>query len=219
MRILDVGCGDGVFSARVAESGAEVIGIDPAPDMVRNAKKRGIDARLCAAEDFDEIATFDHAVSNAALHWIRTPRPALAAIFRALRPGGSFVGEMGGMGNVASAVSALRPALTKRGLSFDTLNPWNFPAEKEWRNDLETVGFAVEETHLFERPTPLPSSITDWLDTFAGAFLSGLNKDERQGIAEEVSEALAPCLLGPDGTWILDYVRLRFKARKPQNIT
>ena len=81
---------------------AEVVGIDSAPDMVRSAQSRGIEAHVCAAQDFAAEGTFEFAISNAVFPWILAPRPALRAVYRALRPGGKFVGEL-----VARATSPL----------------------------------------------------------------------------------------------------------------
>ena len=64
-RVLDVGCGDGGFSQRVLARGADVVGIDSAPDMVRSARSKGLDARVCAAQDLCEGKRIDLAVSNA----------------------------------------------------------------------------------------------------------------------------------------------------------
>src|SRR5690348_15480783 len=45
-RILDLGCGDGVLTEKIAASGATAVGVDGAPDMVNAAQGRGLDARL-----------------------------------------------------------------------------------------------------------------------------------------------------------------------------
>ena len=42
-RVLDAGCGDGLFTRLIAAS--EVIGVDNAPAMVARARERGVDAR------------------------------------------------------------------------------------------------------------------------------------------------------------------------------
>lgn len=66
----------------------------------------------------------DHqAVSNAVFHWILEPRPALAAVFQALRPGGRFVGEFGGEGNIASVIRILTPLLATKGIELAARNP------------------------------------------------------------------------------------------------
>ncbi len=218
-RVLDIGCGDGAFSSRVCARGAQVVGIDPAPDMVRSARARGIEARVGAAQDLREQAAFDLAISNAVFHWIREPRPALAGVFAALRPGGRFVGELGGTGNVASVIRVLVPLLAARGIDFATRNPWRFPEAEHWRSDLESTGFRVTFLKLFERPTPLPTSLGDWLDTFATGLLAGLDPAARSEIKAAAEAAAAPLLKRTDGTWVLDYVRIRFVAIKPETGT
>src|SRR6266403_1812718 len=48
-RILDLGCGDGALTEKIAAVGAEAVGVDGSPDMVSAAKRRGIDARVADA--------------------------------------------------------------------------------------------------------------------------------------------------------------------------
>ena len=215
-KVLDVGCGDGAFSNHIRARGAEVVGIDPAPDLVRSARLRGIEAHVCAAQDFTQQNVFDKAVSNAVFHWILAPRPALEAVFRALRPGGRFVGELGGEGNIASVMRILEPLLAARGIEFAARNPWNFPSAESWKAELEATGFEIEAVELFERPTPLPTSFGDWIDTFANVLLAGLDASARSELEQEAEAAGEQILRQPDGTWVLDYVRLRFIAIKPR---
>ena len=53
-----------------------------------------------------------------------------------------------------------------------------------------------------------------WMDTFAAAFLDGLDQATRQAIVAQVSKEAASRLCNPDGVWTVDYVRLRFQAVK-----
>ncbi len=216
-RVLDIGCGDGVFSQLIQARGADVVGVDPAADMVRSARSRGVDARVCAIQDFDEQNAFDLAVSNAVFHWIPEPRRALAAVFRALRPNARFVGEMGGHGNIAAVIRVLTPLLADQGIEFVDRNPWNFPDCDSWSADLRSAGFTVTSADLFERPTPLPTSFGDWIDTFGGSLLAGLPPSVRAAIKSAAENAAEPELRRTDGTWVLDYVRLRFVAVKPEH--
>src|SRR5271170_390366 len=107
-RILDLGCGDGVLTEKIAASGAAVVGVDAAADMIAAATRRGLDARVMDGGKLEFSSEFDAVFSNAALHWMKRERDAvIAGVYRALKPGGRFVGEMGGHGCVAAITIAL----------------------------------------------------------------------------------------------------------------
>ena len=106
-RILDLGCGDGQLTLRIAASGASVVGIDASPAMVAAARARGVEADNGPAEKLpypDHV--FDAVFSNAVLHWVRGQDEMLSQVRRVLRPGGRFVAEMGGHGNIAAIRAA-----------------------------------------------------------------------------------------------------------------
>src|SRR5271169_2178539 len=98
-RILDLGCGDGVLTERIAAAGATVVAVDAAPDMVAAARARGLDARVIPGQELTFDREFDAVFSNAALHWMRPAEKVLAGVYQALKPGGRFVGETGGHNN------------------------------------------------------------------------------------------------------------------------
>ena len=214
-RVLDLGCGDGRLTLALQRAGCVVVGVDASPSQVEAARGRGLDARVMDGEALSFEGEFDAAFSNAALHWMKRPERVLSGVFRALRPGGRFVGEMGGAGNVGAIARALSDALARRGRSFRDLSPWYYPTGPEYRARLEAAGFAVVSLEVFDRPTALPGDITAWLETFAGAFRSAVPEAERAALFAELRQALVPVLLKPDGTWWVDYVRLRFHAVKP----
>jgi len=215
-RILDLGCGDGELTAALAGFGCDVVGVDGSPAFIDRVRARGLRAQVMDGHDLRFDAEFDAVFSNAALHWMKRPDAVIAGVWRALRPGGRFIGEMGGAGNVGSIVAALEAALLRRGVAAQSLNPWYFPSVLEYAGRLEAGGFTVEHIELFERPTRLPGHLRDWLDTFGQPYLGALSAAERTAVMEEVSTALAPKMLGVDGVWTTDYVRLRFRARKPR---
>src|SRR5713101_1130321 len=106
-RILDLGCGDGVLAAELAEIGFEVVGVDASEMQVAAARKAGVDARVMAGEALPFCNEFDAVFSNAALHWMLQPDEVIAGVWRALRRGGRFVAEMGGHGCVETIKVAL----------------------------------------------------------------------------------------------------------------
>src|ERR1700679_1551118 len=81
-RILDVGCGDGVLTEKIAAAGAAVVAVDAAPDMVAAAKAKGLDARVVPGQSLAFDREFDAVFSNAALHWMRPQEAVLAGIAR-----------------------------------------------------------------------------------------------------------------------------------------
>jgi trans-aconitate methyltransferase len=217
-RVLDLGCGDGVLSQKIAALGARVVGVDASPEMVGAAKRNGIDASVCDGAELTFNHEFNAVFSNAALHWMkRDPDAVIAGVYRALKPGGRFAGEMGGHGNVAAITVAAVAVLERRGIENPiSLKPWFFPTVEDYRSRLERAGFAVEYIELIPRPTPLPTDMRGWLETFGMVFLKSLPEAGRAAAIEEIVAMLHPVLCDEQGKWTADYVRLRFAARKPE---
>ncbi|HEX5107436.1 MAG TPA: methyltransferase domain-containing protein [Vicinamibacterales bacterium] len=215
-RILDLGCGDGVLTKRLVDDGCEVVAVDSSAAQVEAAKTLGLDAYVMAGEDLTFDAEFDAVFSNAVLHWIRRADPMIAAVYRALKPGGRFVAECGGHGCVDRIRTALVQALDRRGLDGEARVPWYFPTPGDYATRLERAGFRVDSIALIPRPTPLPGDVIGWLETFGQSFLNVLTGAERAAYLQEVRDALEPQLRDSHGTWVADYVRLRFAATKPK---
>ena len=214
-RILDLGCGDGALTLMLAARGAEVVGVDASADMAAAARARGLDARQRDGHALSLEALggrpFDAVFSNAALHWMLDPDAVIAGVARVLRPGGRFVGEFGGAGNVARIGGALIAALERRGVDASVW-PWYFPDAEEYCMRLSAGGFTVITAQLFERPTPLPTGMAGWLATFAGPFLRHIPDIDREAYLLEVAGSLAAALCDSNERWWADYVRLRFSA-------
>ncbi len=217
-RILDLGCGDGVLTEKIVALGAEVIGVDNSQDMVQAARSRGLDARVVNAYHLDFHREFDAVFSNAALHWMKDdPDAVIAGVSRALKPNGRFVGEMGGHGNVAAITVALLSTLERRNVANPaSFIPWYYPTVDAYRAKLETGGFLVNYIELIPRPTPLPTGMTAWIETFGMSFIRSQPEEQRKAAIEEVAERLRPVLCDKNGQWTADYVRLRFAAELRQ---
>lgn len=211
-RILDLGCGDGPLALELAELGCEVVGVDASADMVASAKARGVDARAMDGHELTFDSEFDAVFSNAALHWMTNPEKVIAGVARALKPGGRFVAEQGGMGNVAAIRTALIAVLRDEGVDTDLSEIWSFPSAAEQRGRLAAAGFTVEECALHPRPTPVSAGMEAWLETLAAPALALLPKEKRAPARARVAELARPALCDSGGAWTADYVRLRFRA-------
>lgn len=164
--------------------------------------------------------------SNAALHWVLTDpstrQSVLRAACKALKPGGVFVFEMGGAGNVAEVHAALLAAIVHQGLSIETAraaSPWFFPSEETMRVMLEQAGFEVEKSELEYRPTMLTAErdggLEGWVRLMGAPFLDALQSEKlKEAAVTEVGDVLKTVIGRDDGTMWMGYVRLRVLARK-----
>jgi trans-aconitate 2-methyltransferase len=215
-RVLDLGCGTGHLTAQVAAAGVEVVGIDLAPTMIEQARRTYPQLRfeVADARDFTFAEPFDAVLSNAALHWVRPPERAIACVHRALRPGGRFVAELGGRGNVRAIRAALARAAEAVGVG-PWQAPWYFPSVGEYAALLEAAGLEVTFAALFDRPTPLQGDegMRQWVAMFAGGLLEAVPEGRREQFLASVEAELRPTL-HRHGTWFADYRRLRVVARR-----
>jgi SAM-dependent methyltransferase len=210
-RILDVGCGDGALTAKIAAAGASVVGVDASPSMVAAAQALGLDARVLDAERMMFAGEFDAVFSNAALHWMHDQPTVLAGIRRSLKPGGRFCAEMGGQGNIAAIRVAVAAVLHRHGISrLDNANV--FYTAESYQPLLQAAGFTVQQIELEPRPTLLKQGMRAWLQTFRAGVLEWLPAEERDSALNAMVALLEPVLRDSEGNWWADYVRLRWRA-------
>ncbi len=212
-RILDLGCGDGALTEALRANGAEVVGCDNDSSMLAAAAARNLYTVHADMTSLPFQQEFDAVFSNAALHWTRNQTAVLQGIRRSLRPGGRFVAEMGGLGNIAAIRVALQATAASFGIDAEERAASFFPSVQSYLELLEANGFLVETIALLPRPTRLPGGMSDWLRTFRKAVLHGLSEKDQQSLVDRTVRLLSPALQDVDGTWWADYVRLRFRAR------
>ncbi|KAL8946223.1 MAG: hypothetical protein Q9222_007356 [Ikaeria aurantiellina] len=247
--ILDLGCGDGQLTAQLKDDCASVTGIDSSANFITAAKKAhgstpGLSWHVHDCRYLDRWVNFQEEAytevfSNAALHWIlrdeTTRHDVLQNVYKSLKPGGTFVFEMGGKGNVAEVHTALIAAVAHQGLGVDdaqALCPWYFPSEEDMKIQLHAVGFTVEKMELEYRPTKLTANegggLEGWVRLMGAKFLdvfdlaatkNRLGSDsaaKKDAVVEEVCQLLKTVITHEhDGSMYLGYVRLRVLARKP----
>ncbi|ATY64889.1 methyltransferase [Cordyceps militaris] len=170
-------------------------------------------------------ASFSKVFSNAAMHWIlRAPATRasfFAAVHAALAPGGVFVFEMGGLGNVQEMAAALLVACARRcpgGLAAVTERhyPWFFPDEAWVTAALEAAGFRADRVEREWRPTRADEGgVEGWLRLFGKAILESVPEGaEREAAVREAAEALRFVCDDGHGGQMISYVRLRALATK-----
>ncbi|MCI0465036.1 MAG: methyltransferase domain-containing protein [Gemmataceae bacterium] len=213
-RILDLGCGTGHLTSQLAAAGAEVLGIDNAPTMIDQARRLypQLHFELADARDFTVAEPFDAVFSNAVLHWIKEPAQVVACVHRTLKPGGRFVAEFGGQGNVRALVAGLASAC--QAVSCPTPGDlWYFPSIGAYATLLEQQGLEVTAATLFERPTPLEGEqgMRHWVEMFASDLLRQVPSAQRAHFLRHVEDTLRPVLYRA-GQWFADYRRLRVVA-------
>ena len=216
-RVIDLGCGNGALTRKLAQRGYDVLGIDASPQMIELARA---DAPELAFEQGDAVRfslsrPADAIFSNAVFHWIGAgEQDALAAnLARNLAPGGELVCEFGGHGCGERVHATLERCFEERGLRYP--RTFYFPTIGEHAPLLERHGLRVEVAALFDRPTPQksPDGLTDWIDMFVQKPFEGMDPALKADIVREANERLRGVLC-KDGVWIIDYVRIRLRARK-----
>jgi len=215
-RILDLGCGTGHLTAKIAEAGAHVVGVDRSPEMIAQAGERYPALRFAVmdARELQLDGPFDAVFSNATLHWIHEPELVIAGVAKLLKPGGRFVAEFGGKGNTGELMKAVERVWARLALPGAAPRPWYYPSVAEYSGLLEKHGLEVTYAILFDRPTPLDDGergLRNWLDMFGASIVASLPEASRNQLKEQIESELRPVLFR-DGHWVMDYRRLRVAA-------
>jgi len=218
-QILDLGCGTGVLTAAIAERGAGVFGVDRSPEMVAQASSKfpALKFSVMDATKLSFAGEFDAVFSNAVLHWIPEAEKVIEGVERALKPGGRFVAEFGGKGNIKTLVRGFYLAFRALGIvEPEGVNPWFYPGIAEYSSLLEKQGLEVREASLFERPTVLEDGargLENWIKIFRKTYLEKIGEETAAKWIREVERQCRTSLFR-DGNWVLDYRRLRIVAFK-----
>ena len=215
--VVDLGCGNGALTRKLAGKGYHVTGVDASPEMIALAREAHPELTFSCEDalsfSLDEPA--DAIFSNAVFHWIDADKQdaLIANVARNLVPGGELVCEFGGYGNGEAVHGTLERCFEARGLAYP--RTFFFPTVGQYAPMLERHGLLVEFATLFDRPTPQKSAdgLSDWIRMFIKKPFEGMPEELKADIVREANERLRDTLL-MDGVWVIDYVRIRLRARK-----
>lgn len=211
--ILDLGCGTGDLTRILNDFGANVVGVDKSDTMINKAKTKfpSITFMVGDATTLEYRDEFDAVFSNAALHWIKSPKKVLNCIYNSLKENGRFVAEFGGKGNVTQITTEIKYQLNVLGLPFNEEQfPWFFPSVGEYTTLMEEAGFRVIFAHHFDRPTPLDGvdGLRHWMEMFGKTMFEEFDKKTIHHINTNVENKLKESLF-KENKWIADYKRIR----------
>lgn len=215
--ILDVGCGTGSLTAEIAQSGAQILGIDNSADMIQKARSTypTVAFKVADIAQFETDTAYDAVFSNAVLHWVAEKEQAVRRMYACLKPNGRLVVEFGGKNNVGALIDAAKKAaLHLTGKEMDS-NFWFYPSIGQYATLLEKEGFRVVYATHYDRPTELKGDdgIKDWFLMFGELLFKGLTPAEKEAVIERAQEQLRPTLF-KNGKWFADYKRIRVVAIK-----
>ena len=174
-QILDLGCGWGYLTARIAESDACVQGIDSCSSRIGEARDNypHINFSVEDARSFKVKEPLDAVFSHEVLHLIKELDAVINCVEKALNPGGRFVAEFNREGSMGAIVGAVLSVLSEiSGQEPEALNPWYCPSIEEYTGLLTKQGFDVGEPVLVKPPAPLSGlGLETWIKDFVGEFL------------------------------------------------
>jgi trans-aconitate 2-methyltransferase len=94
LRVVDLGCGTGELTARLADAlpGSDMVGIDNSHDMLSRAKGYARPGLRFESGSIEGITgEWDLIFSNAALQWVEDHRSLVPGLLKMVRPGGQLV--------------------------------------------------------------------------------------------------------------------------------
>lgn len=215
--VVDLGCGNGSITEKIANKGYIVTGIDDSEEMLLLARKEHPAQRFIRgnAVTFHLNEKVDVIFSNAVFHWIdeKDQLAMLSNIYYNLKPGGELVCEFGGFGCAETVHETLEQCFSEHELKYQRV--FYFPTIGQYAPILEKAGFKIEYAAFFDRPTPQKGvdGLANWIHMFVKKPFEGIEKELKEGIISDTVSRLRNRLY-QNNCWIVDYVRIQFRAVK-----
>lgn len=201
-RVLDIGCGDGKITAKIAEllPNGSVVGIDNSKEMINFAQKNfsskgvpNLAFELMDASHLNYNDEFDVVFSNAALHWVIDHLPVLEGIKRSLKPSGKVLLQMAGKGNAAEVLEVVETIIKNEKWNRYFTNfsfPYGFYGPKEYTAWLDHVGFKVMRVDLIPKDMLHKGGekLSAWIRTTWLPYIQRLPEGLREEFIDEIAD-------------------------------
>jgi trans-aconitate methyltransferase len=225
-RILDMGCGDGALTARLARRVPDglVVGIDASQSMIDTAGSeygaRNLRFELMDIDTVDFDCEFDVVFSNATLHWITDHDKLLANVHRALKDGAYLRWQFAADGNCANLIAVLKEVMAESAYAtqFAGFNwPWYMPTVEQYRAKLEDR--PLQDKKLWatnaDRYFADAEEMTAWIDQPSIVpFLQVLDREQKKNFRNAVVERMVERTMAGDGRCFETFRRINVFARK-----
>jgi 2-polyprenyl-3-methyl-5-hydroxy-6-metoxy-1,4-benzoquinol methylase len=161
-RALDIGCGAGMFSFRLAALGQRVIGVDGAAAMVAhcNAERerlglKDVQFREGRLPRIDEsgLAGADLVISSSVIEYVPELDETLALFARLVKPGGTLIVSMPNAHSFSRAYQRMRHAISPRSDVYRYILHFSSPEALSKR--VRPLGLHFEEAHYYTHITKL----------------------------------------------------------------
>ena len=224
-QILDLGCGDGALTARLAslvpKGGA--LGIDASAGMISAARRletANLQFQLMDINDIPFDSEFDVVFSNATLHWVKDHVRLLANVHRALKPGGMLRFNFAGDGNCQTLIYVLIEIMSQPEYLADFADfewPWFMPRTDVYKALLRKfpfVAWRVWEENA-DRCFPDKAAMIKWIDQPSIVpFLPRVPAERRQAFRDLVVQRMIERACRPDGRCFETFRRINVIASR-----
>ncbi len=223
--VLDLGCGDGSLTGRIAElvPRGEVVGIDASRGMIDVARGKEQGNLRFLMEDISRLdfsERFDIVFSNATLHWVKDHKSLLANVRRALRAGGRLRFNFAGDGNCSSFFKVIREAMAQWEFArhFTRFEwPWYMPPLEGYRTLAESSGFSEVQVwgENADRYFPDADTMIRWIDQPSLVpFLKYMDDPDKKPFRDFVIRRMIEETKQQDGRCFETFRRINLSARK-----
>ena len=223
--ILDLGCGDGITTEKLAElvPNGKVLGIDASNGMIESAKKleKG-NLKFCILNinDIDYRNKFDLIISNATLHWVKDHKTLLKNCHQALKANGRVRFNFAGDGNCQNFFKVVKEAMNDiryRKYFEKFVWPWYMPTLSEYKNVIKGtnfIGVNIWEENA-DRYFPDSDAMIKWIDhPSIVPFLNHISEEDKWSFRDFVVDRMVTATKQKDGRCFETFRRINLSAKK-----